>query len=457
MTAFLSAVDIANRALQHCGATRIASMTEDSKNAAAVNFVYDKVRKAELRRNVWRFATRRAVLYPVTTGNGQNLANGPANPQNGQSSSAPISPPGPTMILNPSLWNSAFTYTTGSIVADVNGTLWTSKLSQNTNTPPGIGWSRYFGSLVANQFDPTQTYYPGDIVYETEADGKFKTFISLIGSNADDPSTPDQWSSTFVYFGGQVIQYNDVFYVSQINGNLGNEPDLSPAGWSGFTTYTADALVAGTDGYIYSSVSGGNTNNNPVTDLGVNWTNTGNLSLWSTTINPSTWGLSGSRLGSSQWSQLPVDLQSFSILYPVGTGPTWQSETRNVFLLPCGFLREAPQDPKAGASSYLGAPSGNLINDWTYEAGFLTSRTSYPIPYRFVADIEEVPTMDEMFCEGLAARIGLEICEELTQSTAKISTIAGAYARFMTEARTVNGIETGIVEPPVDDYIACRI
>jgi hypothetical protein len=65
--------------------------------------------------------------------------------------------------------------------------------------------------------------------------------------------------------------------------------------------------------------------------------------------------------------------------------------------------------------------------------------------------------MDDMFCEGLGARIGLAVCEPLTQSTAKTNTIAQEYQKFMSEARAVNGIETGAVEPPLDDYIACRM
>jgi hypothetical protein len=65
--------------------------------------------------------------------------------------------------------------------------------------------------------------------------------------------------------------------------------------------------------------------------------------------------------------------------------------------------------------------------------------------------------MDPMFCEGLAARIGLEICEEVTQSGEKLKTIASEYKLFMSEAREINGIEVGPVESPEDDYIVCRI
>jgi hypothetical protein len=50
----------------------------------------------------------------------------------------------------------------------------------------------------------------------------------------------------------------------------------------------------------------------------------------------------------------------------------------------------------------------------------------------------------------------LEVCEIITQSTEKLKNISGEYAKFMTEARTVNGIENEAEEAPRDDYLAVR-
>ena len=58
---FQNPVDIANRALQHCGAQRIdptLGFTENSVNASECAFAYDKLRSAELQRNYWKFATK---------------------------------------------------------------------------------------------------------------------------------------------------------------------------------------------------------------------------------------------------------------------------------------------------------------------------------------------------------------------------------------------------------------
>jgi hypothetical protein len=62
---FTTPLDIVNRALQHCGRRRIFSFTDLTDNAQEMAFLYDKLRRAELRRNVWTFATRRTVLRPI--------------------------------------------------------------------------------------------------------------------------------------------------------------------------------------------------------------------------------------------------------------------------------------------------------------------------------------------------------------------------------------------------------
>src|ERR1700741_759097 len=66
----VSRVDIANRALQKCGVpptNRIASFTEDSKEAAEISQCYDTLRRAELRRNFWSFAIKRTVGRSITS------------------------------------------------------------------------------------------------------------------------------------------------------------------------------------------------------------------------------------------------------------------------------------------------------------------------------------------------------------------------------------------------------
>ena len=141
--------------------------------------------------------------------------------------------------------------------------------------------------------------------------------------------------------------------------------------------------------------------------------------------------------------------------YPLGVGPFSQSSTRNIFKLPAGYLREAAQYPKA-TTIPLGAPSGVTYNDWNFENGYLITADGGPIPFRFIADIVDVRLMTDMFCEGLAARIGMEISETITQSGSKLGTIAKVYQEWIDQAKTRNAIEAGYDDPPDDDYLTVR-
>jgi len=93
---FSTAIDIANRACQHMGARRIVAFTDDSVQAVEIGGCYDQLRRAELERNVWVFATRRVILRPLDTN---------------------------TMLLTPEQWSSTKNYFNGAIVDDGTGTV----------------------------------------------------------------------------------------------------------------------------------------------------------------------------------------------------------------------------------------------------------------------------------------------------------------------------------------------
>lgn len=59
----LSKIDIANAALAHVGVSRvIASLDDDSEEAAAADRFYDRARRKVLEQGVWQFAKRRVTL-----------------------------------------------------------------------------------------------------------------------------------------------------------------------------------------------------------------------------------------------------------------------------------------------------------------------------------------------------------------------------------------------------------
>lgn len=543
MSEFRSPVDIGNRALQYLGQRQMNAtlgFNEVSKNATEISFAYGKLRRAELQRNCWTFATRRAALRPIDHD---------------------------TMILAPALFNSTATYFRGSIVSDQNNNLWISRQANNIGNDPltSTAWDPYFESLTVSLYDSTANYYTGELVYTAPGDGTYNVYQSQVDGNTLDPSLPNQWNASDTYSQNQVVQafpawasgttygagatvtYTDgntytsltagnigntpplspsawatmpvlsltptttpypttspigewlsttaysldnfvmfdgnayvslqntntgnlpnavasaywaevtggTLYMSLINLNIDNNPASAPALWSSATSYSSGQQVGASDGNIYTSIANGNLNNNPVTDGGVHWTNTGVLNPWTTVFTQGA--------GNQQWLQVGgaaspsgVALNKLDIVYPVGSGPASQTFTRNVYRLPNGFLKRAPQNPKAGIVPWLGGPGGPWPSDWIFEGNYLVTAQASPIVLRFVADLTDVTQMSDMFCEGLACRIAESLCETLTQSTAKQAEVRISYAMVMGEARTANAIETGSEEPQEDEYITVR-
>ena len=435
MIAFRTPVDIGNRAAQHCGVPRmdpVLGFNDTSVRAASeIAFCYDKLRQAELKRENWVFSIKEAVLRAID---------------------------GNTMLINPALWSPTTTYFRGSIVTDQSGNFWHSTIPNNLNNDPLLTtlWEPYFGTLTASLYDITGTtaYNAGEVVYTTPGDGTALVYLSLISANSDVPGTATVYSPIVTYFKNQVVTFSSVAYMSLIDFNLNNEPDLAPVLFSLTTTYAAGNKVGGSDGLIYQSIGSGNVGHDPTLDGGVHWTNTGVLNPWTTVFVGGTGSVNWLLIGGTG-SPSGVALSTMNNQYPLGSGPSWQSTTRNSFKLPAGHLRTGFQNPK-GTTTWLGGPSGNTYRDWDFESGYLISADSGPIRLRFGADIVDVSLMDAMFCEGLAARIGFEICETATQSTAKQQAIAAAYKQFMGEARLTNAIEAGYDDPPDDDFIAVR-
>lgn len=556
MVEFSSPVDIGNHAAMLCGAKlmdQVLGFNEVSKTARQIGFIYGKERQAQLRQNVWTFAARRTALRAIDTN---------------------------TMSLVASLWSGSATYFVGSIVADAAGTVWISKVPNNLNNQPpslssssgGFAWEPYFGPLTVSLYDPTMTYFAGELVYTAAGDGTYNVYLSLLSGNALDPSLPNVWSATTTYFlnqvvesfpawavgttysQGQTIAYTDGnTYASLTNGNVGNTPSTSltnwakvptlilatqqvpettvtspptsspvigwnvntvysigafvmfsgaeyvsiannntgnypnaygstswkvltggtsymslfdlninnapssaPAAWAIGTTYaTGNKVYSPVTGLIYSSVGSGNIGHDPSTDNGTNWTSTNTLCPWTTVFTQGG--------GNNQWMQIGgasfaagVGLAKLNIIWPVGTGPLVQTSTRNVFRVPAGFLRIANQNPGMGVMSWLGGPSGMTYKDWSLTGKYLLTAEAGPLLFRFVADFQDVTSMDPLFCEGLAAAIAEEVAEPLTQSTAKVNTCKATYKEKIMMAKVENGIEQGSDEPPDDDFITVR-
>lgn len=422
---FLDSLDISNEALRHIGARAILDVNEDSVENHECAEAYDKIRRYELRRNVWTSTCKRAALRPISN---------------------------TTLLLQPRLWNALTTYLPGSVVSDLNGMLWYSVEADNLGNDPTISnaWDQYFGPMTADVFDPTVGYYSGELVYiQVGNPGSYVVFMSLQNNNLTVPNTATPWDATTQFGLDDVVQYLGVNYRSLLAINQNITPVNGPLNWSASTTYTTGNTVTALDGYIYSSVGSGNIGHEPTTDGGVHWTNTNLPTAWSS--SPAQYPAAKS------WRPLFASLTNISFVSPVGAGPDYTTGVRNLFRLPAGYLRAAPQDPKAGSVSYLGAPHGLLYNDWEFDGQYIVSATATPILFRFVTDVTDVEKFDDMFANGLSWALSVDVVERVTQQEGKAQIAIAGYNKFMGEARLVNAIEQGSTEPPEDDYIAARI
>lgn len=421
---FLDSLDIAKRACQHCGVGEILTVDEDSLANREISNAYDKLRRAELQRNDWRFSIRKAALRALDT---------------------------TTLELVPAAFDATRTYLPGEIVKDGNGLLWISLAADNLNNTPGSSndaWDMYFGPLTASLWLDGTSYVAGELVYVitgTTPNG-YQVYLSLISSNTDTPGTATAWDTDTQYKQDQVVSHAGSQWRSLLPANLGNTPADGANAWVEGTAYTLGNQVTGSDNYIYTA-TGSTTGNDPTTDGGVHWTNTGNLNAWSRTPV---------LLASSiNWRPIRATLQNIMTIYPIGTGPASQVSTRNIFRLPAGFLKKAPQSPKIPVAA-LGGPRGIVDDDWQLDGNYIVTDQSGVIILRFVADVTKVASMNDMFCEGLAVRVAEEVVTRLTNSDAKLQTLASKYKYFMGEARQANAIEQGPVDPPDDEFLAVR-
>jgi hypothetical protein len=377
-------LDIYNRALRNLGLP-VAGTVYDQTPVQEIAAIYDKVRRAELRRNLWIFATRTVALRALDT---------------------------TSQVLTFGAYAAGTTYPAGYIVS-YNNTLWISKVNANLGNTPGSPvssgqqpWDLYFGPLIINTWNDSiqntsttnnLSYHIGELAYYLSTG---HVYSSLVEGNQNDPTAVDTWSATTMYSSGAVVSYNSTNYQSLVDRNFNYTPSTSPTQWS------------------------------------------------LTVTNPT---ISGS------WIYLSdATLTQFPLIYPVNAGPADDLSTRNAYRKPFGWLREAPRDPKAGANAWLGAHVGMPYDRLTEQGLFLVGPSSFAeILRRFVADVTDVSLMDDMFCEGFAARLAVEAAPIIAPD--KMRAVKALYDEKMNEARLVDAIEEGPIEQDEDEYITVRL
>lgn len=341
-------------------------------------------------------------------------------------------------------WSSLTTYSAGQSVSFTDGNYYSSLTNGNLNHTP----SPTSAFWVPIPLPPSISNAPGTAIQEwlstrTYSKGTFVDYgavqyVLIVNSSLNEipVSAPLSWAPIT---GGTL-------YLSLIDVNVNNQPNQSASNWASAVTYAIGQTVNGSDNNTYTSLTNGNIGNDPTTNSGA----------WSLTKKtPWTSTLIGGQ-GSNQFMSLYAALTDTAIFYPLGAGPLSQSATNNVYRKPANFLRKAPVDLKAGSHSQLGAPTNLWYDDWKFEGDYIVSRQSDPIVVKFVTDIVDVRKFHELFAEALACKIALEVCETLTQSTARSQWLNAQYERIRIRAVIANGILTGPEEQPMDDYLAVR-
>lgn len=434
MSAYKTEVDVINRALQHLRRSLIRVRTDRTAEAQHTSLAYDRLREAELETNLWRFATRRVVMRPVSKS---------------------------TEVWTPPAYSASTTYSVGHVIT-YSGEWWQSKVAANVGNTPQLGdyWRRYYGP---DSCDP---------------------FLSLSAA----PAAPTLTSSASGSLAAQTV-YVTVTYLGAGGETVASSESSLALAASHVAVVTSPAAASYATSYnVYASDSTGSEtlqNASPIT-IGTNWTmpTTGlvlgrgaptaavtSSSASATSFFPGELvNFNGSVYLSlisantdvpptPAWLSVSGTLSLLQILYPVGTGPVTDQSTSNVYRLPVGYLKQAPTSPKSGANPWLGAPKGTVREDWVFEGGYVVSAFAEPLLMRYVANTVDVPDFSAVFCEMLASRIAEETGPVLAEADLWREILANVRAHYRderTKAVRKNDIEIGPVDPDIDDFLLCR-
>ena len=80
-----------------------------------------------------------------------------------------------------------------------------------------------------------------------------------------------------------------------------------------------------------------------------------------------------------------------------------------------------------------------------------------PLKIRYIRDVTDAGQFDAVFCQALAARLAMELCEEITQSNTKMQWLQGVYKSVMMEAIRVDAIERPPNPLPDSEWVLGRL
>lgn len=87
----------------------------------------------------------------------------------------------------------------------------------------------------------------------------------------------------------------------------------------------------------------------------------------------------------------------------------------------------------------------------------IASNISGPINIRYISSAITEAVFDSIFSEAFSAALAFDVCEELTQSNTKLTTIEKIYDDNIELAKKRGAFERKPVNPPIDTYITSRM
>lgn len=223
---YVTETEIANRALQKVGAKRIADgalWTESSRNASEVRACYHILRRAEMRRNLWRFSIRTNALRPMGTD---------------------------SRIVSFGSWATGTTYAVNDVIVGTDGITYFSRASSNVGHDPvhddGTYWVQYFGTDVAAEYVTTyaaaRTYAKSNHCIGSDSNG----YVSLVDANIGNDPVSDggvNWvldstaeADDTSYFVGELVYVGDKVWLSLVAGNEDDPISGTNGYWLDFAT-----------------------------------------------------------------------------------------------------------------------------------------------------------------------------------------------------------------------------
>lgn len=136
------------------------------------------------------------------------------------------------------------------------------------------------------------------------------------------------------------------------------------------------------------------------------------------------------------------------------TTPTWGFD--NEYQLPADFLMLL-EIPDAWAAAGLTDYRNQEEVPFRIEGQKILTDLDAPLDIRYMASITDTGTWDSTFCEVMACRLAMEMCEQLTQSNTKFQLLQAAYKDAVRVAQRANAFENPPQPLPDDSWILSRL